>query len=409
MKKQAALMGTIDSLLKAVGETNVKAAGAKRAGTEAGGYNGETTHPTKNVDDSTSEASEGARSAENSEDAKSEPNRGEPVDAVPTDRSVDQNSVQTDIGITSKATGEDPAAETDSAKAGKDDPGSSHPARTDNDSLDGQKFSSVEAEILHLSKQAEAIGERICTYIATNVQDTKQAGSKQPAAPAPAKVAAAPVKAAAEAGYDLAGLFAGMDIDVQDKQAADALVVDTLASVIETAVRRAEKCAEYYTAHYAAKRANDGGMPMQAAPAPGGEQMDPNAMAQMAGGGGGAPPGAEGGQGGSPEEEAMLMQLLQGQGGGGEGGEGHPGGDGDGDEAGGGMPGGEGGEGGEQIDPAMLEQILAELGVSPEEVAQKASAHKKAAAAKKRWQPKTAAEREKFARMRQYISEIVGR
>jgi hypothetical protein len=128
MHKKATLIGTIDELLKQVGSNEKSASKKAEANTEAGGYMGETTHPTKSVDDSTDAASEGARSSENTEDAKSEPNRGQPVDSVPESRSVDQNSVQMDIGITSKATGEDSAAETDSAKAGKDDPGSTHPA-----------------------------------------------------------------------------------------------------------------------------------------------------------------------------------------------------------------------------------------------------------------------------------------
>lgn len=416
-KSTANLIGSIDELLNRVAASEKTASKKAEANTEAGGYMGQTTHPTKSVDDSTDAASEGARSSENTEDAKNEPNRGQPVDAVSESRSVDQNSVQMDIGITSKATGEDSAAETDSAKAGKDDPGSSHPARTDNDSLDGNKFSSdreLELYVEKLRKQAEDAASALCAAIAVHVQEPKKASApaaKKPEPAAPAKTAQDTAVAAAEAGYDLAGLFANTDVSTQDKQAADAFVVDTLAEIMATATRRAQKCAEFYTARFAemAKQSNDG-MPAPAGP-PG-----PGDEAAEAGGA----PGAEGGGGGqiTPEEEAMLMQLLQQQGGGEGGG---MGGDIGGDAAMAGMMGGAPGAGGhgepdadqggapsdgdaDNVDPAMLEQVLADLGVSPEQVAQKAAAKK--AAAKPKWQPKSAADVKRYNAMKSYISEL---
>lgn len=429
MHKKANLVGTIESLLQAVGGDTVKTAATKRAAsyTEAGGYTGGTTHPSKDVDDRTEAASEGARSAENTEDVKSEPNRGAVVDSVTPGPGAGQDSVQMDVGITSKATGEDSAAETSSAKDGKDDPGSSHPARTDNEALDGHKYASELDYLAALCKQAEKQASDICAWIATVDTKAPELSSKKVAAASPAEVKPAPTvtaKVAAETGYDLAGLFADIDVPAEDKVAVDRMVVDTLEEVIETALRRAEKCAMYYAGRFG-KAAE-------------GEELPPEA----GGGEGGPPPEAAGGEGGgggqiSPEEEQLLMQLLQG----GEGmgaedamagmGGGDPaaaaGGMGGGDPAAAGMGGGDpaaggmggdplaamggGAEGGGEVDPAMLEQILAELGVSPQEVQAKMSAaHKQAAAkAKAKWQPKTAADREKYARMKQVITEITGR
>lgn len=439
MHKKANLVGTIESLLQAVGGDTVKTAATKRAAsyTEAGGYTGGTTHPSKDVDDRAEAASEGARSAENTEDVKSEPNRGAVVDSVTPGPGAGQDSVQMDVGITSKATGEDSAAETSSAKDGKDDPGSSHPARTDNEALDGHKYASELDYLAALCKKAEKQASDICAWIATADTKTPEPSSKKVAAANPAEVKPAPevpAKVAAEKGYDLAGLFADIDVPAEDKVAVDRMVVDTLEEVIETALRRAEKCAMYYAGRFG-KAAE-------------GEELPPEA----GGGEGGPPPeaaaGGEGGGGGqiSPEEEQLLMQLLQGgegmgaedamagMGGGDPAAAGMGGGDpaaagmGGGDPlaalgGGGGAPaggaggdplaamGGGGAEGGGEVDPAMLEQILAELGVSPQEVQAKMSAaHKQAAAkAKAKWQPKTAADREKYARMKQVITEITGR
>jgi hypothetical protein len=504
MRKKAEIIGTIESLLKAVDADSVKTAAAKKseAYTEAGGYMGATTHPVKDVEDRTEAASEGARSAENTDDVKNEPNRGPVVDSVSAGPGAGQDSVQTNIGITSHATGEDSSAETDSAKDGKQDPGSSHPARTDNEALDGHKYASKSAQLIAMVSQLEKLGENICAWISTNTEigrkkaEESAAGSTNSQAggvgvadgpiTTPGKVEAksdgggnsaakstCSEKISGQAGYDLAGIFANTDIATEDKIATDNMVVEDLAYVIETAVRRAEKCAEFYAAHFDPrnqKRAE--GDESEAGKSEGSEGSDGSGDASAAGGGAPAP-GGEGGP--SPEEEQLLMQLLQGGegmgaegamgemgGGGGEGGDplagagggAPPGGDpmaamggmgggaGGGDPmaamGGGGMPpggdpmagggaappggdpmaamGGGGGAGGglEGADPAMLQQILAELGIDPSQLQQKISASRKQAQVKKasrkaKWEPKTAADRQKYARMTQVIKEITGR
>jgi hypothetical protein len=116
---------------------------------DPGGYQGPTSHPVKNVDNSAQEASEGARSTENTSDVKAD-NPGASVDATSeaTPGQDEQDQQQFNIGTQQSATGEDPSVE-DDYKGGKDDPGTSHPAKTDNNALDGQKYASATFKEAH--------------------------------------------------------------------------------------------------------------------------------------------------------------------------------------------------------------------------------------------------------------------
>jgi hypothetical protein len=164
----------------------VKAASSKKAeaNTEAGSRGGDTSHPVKNVDDQTGDANEGARSAENTADVKKQVPAGG-VDSA-TDNPPSQEDQQLDVGITSTATGEDPANE-DNYKGTKDDPGTSHPAKTE----DGEKYSSMGfnklkgltekkanallAKISNIIKQAELHGNQ--EKLDVNPKDGKITGS----------------------------------------------------------------------------------------------------------------------------------------------------------------------------------------------------------------------------------------
>ena len=127
-------------------------------------------------DDHTEEAREGSRASENERDVK-EDQGAAGVDGKDVNSSAkqalnlpgNQDDVQMDIGVTSKATGEDPQNETDRTKPGKDDSDTgdggsqgrgqtSHPARTDNDEIDGHKWSSSIKNLYDLIKTAESAG-----------------------------------------------------------------------------------------------------------------------------------------------------------------------------------------------------------------------------------------------------------
>lgn len=398
--KKAQFKGSLEALLDELAPEK-----SAEAHTEAGGYQGATTHPTKDVDDRTDEASEGARSKENTEDNKSEPNRGKTVDETTPGPGAGQQSVQTDIGITSKATGEDPSAETEGTKTTKHDDGykapSSHPARTDNSELDGHKYASLEEEFFAFAKQAEDIGSQLLAEITSQAvtpaqkaaggdegngkADPKGAGNPNSQAggvgvqdgpittdgkvnakdenganPAGKEAQAQPAAKAAEAaGYDLAGLFANLDIPVEDKQAADAFVIDQLQTVLTLAQQRAVKAAQFLHAHFKAA-GEEGGEGGESEESEESEEGGPPA----GGGGGGAPPAAGGG-------DAELMAMLGGGGGGGApppeaGGGGEvPGAD----SALAGMGGDGGGMGGgDDGGLAALEAALMQLGITPEQL-----------------------------------------
>ena len=124
-------LDTIESFVQEVGATKT----AAEANTEAGGYEGPTTHAVKDVDDKTEDAQEGARSSENTEDVKD-------PDIGPGEPSVDATSEATakvgmagqaghaaegsaagdqlQIGANVQATGDDPSNETSGTKNTKD-------------------------------------------------------------------------------------------------------------------------------------------------------------------------------------------------------------------------------------------------------------------------------------------------
>ena len=164
-------INTIESFLQQIGG-QIKSA---EAHTEPGSIGGETEHPVKDVDDKTEVAQTGDRASENESDVKED--QGEAgVDSTPEAKAAahvarllkgaatsgGQQALtpgnqtgkkmlrkkaeggaaatpgsaaddQLQIGTNKQPTGDDPANETGSAKGGKEDPGTDHPARTDND------------------------------------------------------------------------------------------------------------------------------------------------------------------------------------------------------------------------------------------------------------------------------------
>jgi hypothetical protein len=168
-----ALFDELRSFLAEVETQQVKAASSKKAeaNTEAGSYEGGTHHPVKSVDDQTSDAHEGARSAENTSDVKKQIPAGG-VDSAPN-KPPAQKGQQFNVGLSSASTGEDPAHE-DDYKGTKDDPGTAHPAKTE----DGEKYSSMSFEKLKelTEKKANALiagisvavkeeGEKVATAV----------------------------------------------------------------------------------------------------------------------------------------------------------------------------------------------------------------------------------------------------
>ena len=430
-------LNTIDAMLARIdGRTKL----AAEANTEPGGYAGATTHPVKDVDDRTEDADEGARSAENTSDVK-EDQGGQSVDSTTPGTPGGQDSVQMDVGLTSKATGEDSASETDSAKDGKEDSETSHPARTDNDALDGHKYAH---HVLSLIKTSQASGTNLLAKIAVESEGElrKQAQAKQatfnngnaaPAKPGDKKAASSCTKCSSspctcqEAGAKLAG------VQFQDAQdAQDTLIVQSLAETIQIAEKMAQHTAAYLYEFEKASMDDEGNEDDPSGNSQGGESSDEQGQDSADDGGGSSPiggnaapdDGGQGGMGGGGDEAALLELLGGGQNMGAEeaagdmrGGGMPPGGD-----MGGGMP-PEGGMGGgddlvaaiAQMPPqeqAMLAEALAQAGVSAEgfenKVAQKAAAALKGHKIRPgQWKPKTAQERQQFQQLVNYVQEVM--
>jgi hypothetical protein len=328
-----ALFDELRSFLAEVETQQVKAASSKKraeAHTEAGSYEGGTSHPVKSVDDSTSDAHEGARSAENTSDVKKQVPAGG-VDSAPN-KTPKQQKQQFDVGITSAATGEDPSHE-DDYKGTKDDPGTSHPAKTE----DGEKYSSMSFERLKelTEKKANALIAGISVAVKeaelhgnqdkldVNPKDGKITGSDLKALRDRKGHTAQEMKKATAIGYDQAveaGVPAAEDYNAFFKQASE--------NMLRGALEAASVTGQYLTAfnqQLATKLAEEEGgeepekgesesheksesPAHESAEDAGGEGLGLD-EADMAGMEGGAPGGGMGGEEGSIDE--LLAALAE--------------------------------------------------------------------------------------------------
>lgn len=317
---------SIDRFLKAVGYSEKNAA----ANTEAGSIGGETTHPVKDVDDSTEDASEGSRSAENTADVKADQGPASVENAkkaaakkrasarkwaAENDPTGSASDDQMQIGTNKQPTGEDPSVETSSVKAEKDDVETSHPASTDNSELDGNKYASMSTAELH--KLSNDLGNRVLVSLTKNAEfhddEDERNSDSDSSSDSEMMEEKGAVDLAGQAGWELAGLLSGQF----DKRAADSLVYSTLNEIIKTANDDADKAAVYLHSYQNELRKQAEGEEMP-------PEMDPSAGMPPAGG-----------------DEAGLAQSM----GGGE------------------APEGEGGD-----DVEQLAAVLDQLGISPEEL-----------------------------------------
>lgn len=288
-----------------------------------------TSHPSKSTDDGTQEATEGARSAENSSDVKSDV-PGQSVDSASEDKmtGASENPL-----TTAKMTGEDPANETASASgliggdAGKDSEGkdTSHPAKVD---FDG-KYASVR-ELLAKGQTKEAaatLHDRVNAFNAriaaltsppeekkATAAEAKSAGENKTAANAPSADELAGEKAAKVAAAKL-----GLPTNEQKqhelvtniaKQAMDD--ADTYCDFLE-GVRDGEKEAAENNRQVRSdakellqtvKRAMQDDMAGADMLAGGGEGEVPDAAGEGAGAGGDMMPPAEG-------EGDIIEQIIE--------------------------------------------------------------------------------------------------
>lgn len=253
--------------------------------------------------------------------------------AVSTPGSAADDQIQ--IGTNKQPTGEDPSNETNSAKSGKKDPGSDHPARTDNTSLDGHKYSfDTNASLEKLASSLHECGNQLVAQIAHLAWTAKKAEEGPHGEEHEKKETTEEEKAehkeAADpelvqlVGRELAGVMS-------NKQAMDHMVHESLRGIVKTASLKAALVSEYLLGRMAELQKQAEGDMMQ-------EAM--TADAPPTGAGGGMPTGGAGG-----EDEAMLAAL------------------------GGGAPAGPE-EGGDDGEVANLISALDQLGVTPEDLEQ---------------------------------------
>lgn len=219
-RMQRSLFDQLNALAEEISQSSVKSAAEKKAGptpADPGGYQGASSHPSVSVGNDVQSAPEGARASEYESDIKKQQG-ALAVDNTPEmSQEGRQDDVQLNIGTNAKATGEDPAAEKD-YKGDKDDPGTSHPAKTN----DGEKYSSVSF------KEARNACSQLGNDILANLINFGTANLKQ--AEMPAALAAAlhekkesPAEEKAESDED------SEEDDVEekdDKEAASQLIGD---------------------------------------------------------------------------------------------------------------------------------------------------------------------------------------
>lgn len=140
-RMQRSLFAQLNALADEISKSPVKTAAEKAAGptpSDPGGYAGASSHPSASVDNDVQAATEGARSSEYEADIKKQQGVVGVNSTPELPQEGRQDDVQLNINTNAAATGEDPAAEKD-YKGTKDDPGTTHPAKTN----DGEKYSAV--------------------------------------------------------------------------------------------------------------------------------------------------------------------------------------------------------------------------------------------------------------------------
>ena len=343
-RTQRSLFAQLNALAEEISQGAVKAAAEKSAGptpADPGTYVGASSHPTAHADNNVQKAETGARAAEYEADVKKQQGALSVDNTGEMSQEGRQDDAQLNLGLNAKATGEDPASEKD-YKGDKDDPGTAHPAKTN----DGEKYSA------HSFKEARDRAGRLGNDILADLINfgtaklTKQ--SEMPAALAAAhekKESPAEEKKEEKAegkgelkgdqhkldvdndgkieGSDLAALRAGKEAAFKagyelaqqlgiEKEAAEANVRDVCANTL----READEMADLLIGFLSTKQADaDPGEEAaegedHAAPADAAAMGAPAGMEAMMAGG--APEAEMGGDatGGASEEEAMQELAM---------------------------------------------------------------------------------------------------
>lgn len=299
--------------------------------TEPGSSDGPSSHPTAKAEDHVQTAPEGEQTKENTKQVKEQVGpasvdaikegsvsarankmlslRGKAAEGSVAEPGTEGTAAddQLQIGTKKTPTGEDPQNETGMTTSGYPDPGTAHPAATDNSSLNGGKYAnftqedftklSADESIVAFNKLAEAFFNGVDQSL------------NQPVASAASAVPANSAALHAKAGAAVA------DAVIQQQQLSPQesyeLAQHKVASWVSLGLSYGDLVADFLDQQKTAKLANEmaGGMPPEG---PGPEEMPPEE-------GGGGEGGGGGGGGGdieaelaslSPEQLAQLLQQL---------------------------------------------------------------------------------------------------
>lgn len=196
--------------------------------TKAAAAVGKTTHPSGSVDDGTQAATTGASKREQESDLRKNVGQDNVEDATePSPTGDGQQPLQPNTGTKQYTAGGNPAVE-DAYGDGKDDPGTSHPADTENSSVGASKYASLSTDAL--LTQFDNVADSILASL-VNDPDTL---SKQAAATAAAATSTAPAADAYRAGYEKAAAL-HMSPEVAT-QAVQSCVADYIAAGVNDAI-----------------------------------------------------------------------------------------------------------------------------------------------------------------------------
>lgn len=192
---------------------------------------GTTTHPIDSIPDRSSEPSRGSGDAQDSKDMKEKgPTHTEGRGVV--NETGTQESAQTQLGLRKSETGNDPSVE-QGYKTTSLDPGSTHPARADNESI-GTKYASLSNS--QLSDLHDSLANSILADLVNSKQASVTVGHTKAASPRVADKDFA-------AGYELA-----QQLGLQ-KNAAEKYVADVSEGIIRDALTDADNFGSFYTAY----------------------------------------------------------------------------------------------------------------------------------------------------------------
>ena len=315
-KTNASLFAQLNALAEEIG--SVKTAAAKQAEgptpADPGTYTGASSHPTAHVDNSVQKAETGARASEYEADIKKQQGALAVDNLSEMSQEGRQDEVQLNIGTKAKATGEDPSTEHD-YKGDKDDPGTSHPAKTN----DGEKYSSLTFKEARdragalgndiLAKLLSATTEKAAEmpeFLKKKIEGKKTEAGEGKMPPALQKAHESSESPAEEAA--------------EHKEAAEASVREVCAQTLREADEMADLFIGYMQSKAAAADPSDEAAEGEDHSAPGDDEsgagaapMDAGADPSAAAGGdmGGAAGGDMGGDlGGAPSEDEAVQELA---------------------------------------------------------------------------------------------------